>query len=218
MDVINHLNDETPTVQFLCAKDKRVAKLVKMVGPFSFCLHSDNPYSFLVHEIIEQMLSIKAGQQIFNRFCTLCENNISPSQVSNLSIDQISSVGMSNSKARSILALTNEILSGNIDLGSFIYLSDQEIIKQLTKVHGIGQWTAKMYLIFVLGRQDVLPYEDGAFLQVYRWIYKTKDCDSKSVIKKCQKWKPYSSIAARFFYRALDMGLTKNEFHMFKEV
>ncbi len=73
-----------------------------------------------------------------------------------------------------------------------------------------------MYLIFVLNRQDVLPWEDGAFLQSYRWMYKTEDSSRKAVEQKCRKWKPYLAIAARFLYRALDEGFTKSEFHLFK--
>ena len=69
---------------------------------------------------------------------------------------------------------------------------------------------------FVLDRQDVLPFEDGAFLQSYRWLYKTTDIAPVSVKKKCAKWKPYSSIAARYLYRVLDLGLTREEFHLFK--
>nr|DAO73628.1 MAG TPA: 3-methyladenine DNA glycosylase [Caudoviricetes sp.] len=73
-----------------------------------------------------------------------------------------------------------------------------------------------MYLIFCLNRQDILPYEDVAFLQGYRWAYKTDDCSPSSIQKRCKKWKPYSSIASRYMYRALDTGLTKMEFHLYK--
>lgn len=73
-----------------------------------------------------------------------------------------------------------------------------------------------MYLIFVLNRQNVLPVEDVAFLQSYKWLYKTDDTSKDSVMKKCKKLSPYSSIAARYLYRALDTGLTKNEFHLYK--
>lgn len=73
-----------------------------------------------------------------------------------------------------------------------------------------------MYLIFVLDRPDVLPTTDVAFLQVYKWLYKTNDCSKQSVIKKCKKWTPYSSTAARYFYRILDSGYTKEKFHLFK--
>ena len=73
-----------------------------------------------------------------------------------------------------------------------------------------------MYLIFVLDRQDVLPFEDGAFLQSYRWLYNTTDTTPASVKKKCANWNPYYSIAARYLYRILDLGLTKEDFHLFK--
>ncbi len=70
-----------------------------------------------------------------------------------------------------------------------------------------------MYLIFVLNRLDVLPIEDVALLQSYKWLY---DTSKESIEKKCKKWKPYSSIAVRYMYRALDTELTKDKFHLFK--
>jgi len=73
-----------------------------------------------------------------------------------------------------------------------------------------------MYLIFVLDRQDILPTEDTAFIQSYEWLYKTTDRSKESIEKRCKKWKPYSSIATRYLYRALDAGFTKEEFHLFK--
>ena len=94
-------------------------------------------------------------------------------------------------------------------------MSDQEVIRGLTKQNGIGTWTAKMYLVFVLDRQNVLPCEDIAFLQGCKWAYKTDDISKQSVEKRCRKWRPFSSIAARFF-KALDMELTKEELHLYK--
>ena len=113
----------------------------------------------------------------------------------------------------------NEYISSeskDLVLSDLTKLSDLEVIKKLTKYRGIGNWTAKMYLIFVLNRQDILPYEDGAFIQAYKWLYKTDDISPKAVEKKCRKWKHYSSIAARYMYRALDLGFTKDEFHFYK--
>lgn len=91
-----------------------------------------------------------------------------------------------------------------------VHLPDVEVIKKLTALRGLGPWSAKMYLIFVLNRLDVLPYEDGAFLQAYKWLYATEDVKPPSIIKRCETWKPYSSLAARYLYRALDSGLTRN--------
>ena len=88
-------------------------------------------------------------------------------------------------------------------------MSDEEILKILISLKGIGSWTAKMYLLFFLEREDVLPFEDGAFLQAYRWLYNTKKCEQKSIERRCKKWKPYSSIGARYLYAALNSCLTK---------
>lgn len=66
-----------------------------------------------------------------------------------------------------------------------------------------------MYLLFVLNRSDILPYEDGAFLQAYRWLYQTEDVKPTSIKRHCLAWKPYESIASRFMYRLLDYGYTK---------
>lgn len=170
----------------------------------------------MIHEIIEQMLSIKAGAKIYDRLSVLCSGHISPQSISSLSDDEIRSTGTSSSKVSYIRSLTQAITTGQLILNKLSTLSDADVIKQLTAIKGIGQWTAKMYLIFVLNREDILPIEDVAFLQSYKWLYKTNDVSKESIQKKCRKWKPYSSIAARFMYRALDTGLTKEEFHLYK--
>ena len=88
-------------------------------------------------------------------------------------------------------------------------MTDEDVIKTITSIHGLGMWSAKMYLIFVLNRQDVLPFEDVAFLQGYAWCYKTNKLDKDSITKKLKKLQPYRSIVARYLYKALDYGYTK---------
>lgn len=216
MPEITILNRKHPAVQYLCDKDKRLAKVVDMVGEITYQPHKDG-YAFLVHEIIEQMLSIKAGAKIYARLQELCDGEITAQTVAALSDEEIKSIGTANSKVAYIRNVTTAFISGELDLDALSTMSDEEVFKKLTQLKGIGSWTAKMYLIFVLDRQDILPIEDVAFLQSYKWMYKTDDVSKLSVVKKCKKWSPYSSIAARYLYRALDMGLTKEPFHLFKE-
>lgn len=210
------LDMNTSSVQYLCSKDKHLAKVISMVGSISYVPHKEDAYSFLIHEIIEQMLSVKAGQKIFNRLERLCDGEISLERICSLTDDEIRSTGTSNAKVEYIRNITDAITDETIDFEKMACLPDEDVIKVLTRIRGIGKWTAKMYLIFVLDRRDVLPFEDGAFLQAYRWMYKTQDTSEKAVSAKCKKWKPYSSVASRFCYRALDMGMTKEEFHLFK--
>ena len=73
------------------------------------------------------------------------------------------------------------------------------------------------FYIFVLNRQDILPYDDVAFLQTYKWLYNARKLDKETIIKKCKSWKPYSSIAARYLYKALDIELTKINIKKFME-
>ena len=209
------LSKDSPSIKYLCKKDKRLAKVIDLVGPLSYTIY-DDAYAFLIHEIIEQMLSVKAGAKIYERLMHLCNGNISPEKINSLTNEQIKNIGTSNSKVSYIRSITDEVISGNFIFDELTNLPDKNVYDKLLSLYGVGSWTAKMYLIFVLDRQDILPYEDVAFLQSYEWLYKTKDRSKESVIKKCQKWKPYSSIAARYLYKALDSGLTKENFHLFK--
>ena len=162
------------------------------------------------------MLSIRAGKAIFARLVQICEGEVSPIRVEALSDAEIKSIGTANSKVKAIRALTEAIITQELNLTLLAECNDDEVIDKLMEIRGIGWWTAKMYLIFVLDRPDVLPFEDVAFQQVFRWLYKNDDVSKASIEKKCKKWKPYSSIAARYFYRALDSGLTGKEFHLYK--
>lgn len=216
MSEVRVLNKDHTAVQYLYKKDKRLAKVMDMVGEITYKPYSEDPYAFLVHEIIEQMLSVKAGEVIYGRLNALCGGLVCPERVAQLSNDQIKSIGTANSKVSYIKGLTEAIISGSLRLEDLQELSDQDVMDKLTELRGIGLWTAKMYLIFVLDRQNIIPYEDVAFLQSYKWMYKTESVSKEEVLKKCKKWSPYASVAARYLYRALDTGLTKEEFHLFK--
>lgn len=211
-----YLNEKTDSIKYLCQKDKHLAKLISMIGPITYQTHDDG-FSFLVHEIIEQMLSIKAGQKIFNRLANLCDGGITPDHILSLTIEQLREIGTSSAKANCIFNLSKSIAVGELLLSGLSQMPDEEVIASLTTLKGIGNWTAKMYLIFVLDRPNILPYEDGSFIQSYKWLYKATDVSPTVIKKKCKKWSPYSSIATRYLYRALDMGFTKSEFHLYKE-
>lgn len=170
------------------------------------------PFLFSIHEIIEQMLSIKAGAKIYGRFEELCAGQITPESISKLSVEEIKAIGTSTAKANYIKSAASAVLTGELDFTKFPDMTDEAALKELVSLRGIGTWTAKMYFDLRLDRQDILPFEDVAFLQSYKWLYKTEDVSRASIEKKCKKWKPYSSIAARFLYRALDMGFTKKDF------
>lgn len=209
------LNNNSKSILYLIKKDKRLAKVISMIGPITYTVH-DDPFTSLIHEIIEQMLSKKAGNKIYSRLESLCGGVITPEKIDSLSTEEIKSIGTANSKVSFIKNVTTAVLEGSLEFESLKSMNDNEVFNILTSIKGIGKWTANMYLIFVLDRQDILPTNDVAFLQAYKWLYKTTALSDKAVKTKCKKWKPYSSIACRYLYRALDSGLTKEEFHLFK--
>lgn len=173
-----------------------------MLGALCYELHED-PYAYLVHEIVEQMLSMKGAMTIYRRLESLCEGNVSPDSINALTNEQIRATGISGAKVSYIRNLTDAVESGALDFSSLPEMSDKEIIQQLTKVRGVGTWTAKMYLVFVLDRADVLPHEDVAFLQAYRWMYNTQDLKATLVQKKWQKMGPLFFCCRPIYVRSI---------------
>lgn len=110
------------------------------------------------------MLSTKAGMKIYSRFEELCNGNIVPKIVNELTINQIRNTGTSSNKTTYIKALTDSVLVDNINFSELSTMSDSDVINKLNSIKGIVKWTAKMHLIFVLDRQDILPTEDATFL------------------------------------------------------
>lgn len=200
---------DSPSVIHLCEQDSRICEVIDLLGPLVYELHDEDPYEFLVHEIIEQMLSVKAGERIFHRLSTMCNGKVDPQKISRMSVEQIKSAGMSKAKTEYIMSLTESVNRGSLAFDSLYNMSDEKVITKLTSIRGIGNWTAKMYLIFVLGRENILPFEDGAFQQAYRLLYRNEAVTSGNIQEKGEKWSPYCSIAARYLYRALDTGIAK---------
>lgn len=107
------------------------------------------------------MLLNKASEAIFRRVLLLCNGSISPNVIDGLTEEELKSTGMSRYKVSYIKNLTEAVKSGILDFEQLNDLPDEEIIRELTQICGVGNWSAKMYLLFALDRQDILPNEDG---------------------------------------------------------
>ena len=217
MEEKNKMNNKTffiaetdPSVEYLKKNDKRLALLISRIGDIECNVHEDY-FEFIVEQIVGQLLSAKASNVLIQRLHSLCNGKITPEKIIALSFDEINKLGISRQKVNYIKGFGELIYNSEFSFDEIDSFSDSIVLEKLTAVKGIGQWTAKMFLIFALRREDVLPYEDIAFIQAYKWLYNTKDINKESIIRKCNKWKPYSSIAARYLYRAWDMGLTKEK-------
>lgn len=203
-------NIGSPEIQKLCLMDMRLAAVIQSYGDLEYSLHEDE-YIFFIETIVGQMLSNKAADAISNRLHKLCGGNISINSIYSINDEEMRKIGISRQKTSYIKDFTLMVRDDPSFFAEFKDLSDSDIIHHLTKIRGIGPWSAKMYLIFVLNRLDVLPYEDGAFMQVYKWLYPNDDYSASAVKIQCNNWKPYSSIASRYLYRALDSGMIQSE-------
>ena len=189
--------------------DVRLAKVIDYFGPIDIKKHEFDSFFFLTREIVGQMISAKDKKVIFSRLLQLCEYKLNAENISKLTFEQLRKIGLSSSKTRFIKNLADISLNNKFDFQNLLTLSDDEVFHKLKRIDGIGNWTAKMYLLFFLQRDDILPYEDSAFLQSFKWLYNLSDVSKNSIISQCHCWKPYSSIASRYLYIALDSGLTK---------
>jgi DNA-3-methyladenine glycosylase II len=199
---------DSKEIKWLIKKDKILAKLIRNIGTLKYSLDV-NYFDFLVNTIIGQMLSNKASSAISKRLYDLCNNSITPRKINNLTIEKLRQIGISTAKSKYIINLSKHIIDNPNFFENLKDMDDDNVIKELIKLKGLGLWSAKMYLIFVLNRMDILPYEDAAFLQSFKWLYSTDDINKDNIINICSPWKPYSTIASRYLYIALDEGYIK---------
>lgn len=198
------LTTNTPEVAYLMERDWRLRHFIEAVGDLSYEV-SDSAFEHVAHFVIEQMLSMKVGRAIEGRLRELCGGEITGEAVLSLSLEEIHSCGVAARKAATLQELARTMPEQR--LRALAVLSDDEVRSALTAVRGIGRWTADMFLIFYLERPDVLPVEDGAVRQVFRWLYGAPLTDDNVREVVCSLWKPYSSTAVRYMYRALNVGI-----------
>ena len=201
------LSKQNLSIKQLMDRDDHLAAIIDFIGPINYVLHA-NRFGFLVDTIIGQMLSNRVATILKDRMRIICDGEPTPNIVKNLDMNRLRSIGISTGKAIAISNLTQCVLDDSINLENLDYLSNTDVIKSLICLKGIGVWTAKMFLIFVLNRPDILPFEDRAFLQAYSWLYETTELEPQTIIASCEKWQPHSSYAARYLYKALDVGMT----------
>jgi DNA-3-methyladenine glycosylase II len=188
--------------------DPRLGAIIKRVGPCG--LHAAaprDPFEALCMSIASQQLSTKAAATIFNRFADLFPPNRKPTaeRVMALADEQMRAVGFSRPKVSFIKDLAGHVLDRRLDLKGLKKHPDDEVMRQLIAVKGIGRWTAEIYLMFRLGRMDILPADDlGLMNAVHRAYGLRKRPDPARLRQMGEAWRPYRSIAAWYLWASLD--------------
>ncbi|MDE1875128.1 MAG: DNA-3-methyladenine glycosylase 2 family protein [Patescibacteria group bacterium] len=167
---------------------------------------SDDVFRDIVWTIIGQQLSGKAADTIFGRFIALFPGReLEPRRILKLSDSAMRACGLSGAKARAIKSFAEHMITGRIDLDRLPTLSDAEVLAELTKVKGIGPWTAEMILMFSLGRADIFSAGDLGLRKGLMHLYGLKKAPSDSRIAALtSRWSPYRTYGARILWRIAD--------------
>ena len=196
--------------QELAALDPRLATLIARVGPFTVRpAEIMRPFDSLAESIAYQQLSGKAAATIFGRVRALYPRRkwFSPALVLATADETFRGAGLSRSKTAAIKDLATKTIEGVVPtLAALRRMEDEEIIARLTTVRGIGRWTVEMLLLFDLGRLDVWPVDDYGVRKGYTKTFrKRKVPKPKELLAIGEKWRPYRSVAAWYFWRALEL-------------
>jgi DNA-3-methyladenine glycosylase II len=187
----------------LSRRDARLAQLLKHVGPCTLEPGMD-AFASLVRSIIAQMISTEAARAITARVETaLLPHGITPAAVAAANKEALRGAGLSRSKVLALKDLAERAVSGALPLDRLPALSDEEVIELLLPVRGIGRWTAEMFLIFSLGRLDVLPVDDLGLRAGVRDVYQLAELPGRAALREmAEPWRPYRTIATWYFWRS----------------
>lgn len=192
-------------MEYLCSVDQYLAKIIKNVGKYTIRKRKDS-YLSLIEAIIYQQLNGKAASTIYNRFLKYFDGYIpEPHQIlSSTEVELRANVGLSKMKIAYLKDLAAHIADGRLNLNDLPSMTDEDVITQLTRVKGIGRWTAEIFLIFCLGREDVLPVTDLGLRNAIKRTYLLDELPKPDkMIEIANPWRPYRSIATWYMWKSL---------------
>lgn len=191
-------------VTHLASVDTRWARRIAKVGPCALRPMGDR-YGTLVRSIVAQQISTKAADSIRGRLLALVGNQLAAERVCTLDVKALRGVGLSERKAGYILHLSEAVASGRLPLARLGRWSDERVIQELTKLPGIGQWTAEMFLVFELNRPDVLSVGDLGIRQGIQRHFELAEMPKPAHCRTlAEPWRPYRSVAMWYLWREVD--------------
>ncbi|NIM25940.1 MAG: DNA-3-methyladenine glycosylase 2 family protein [Nitrosopumilaceae archaeon] len=184
-------------------KDSKLKKIIDDVGPCKIRVMR-NRYEAIIDAIITQQISDAAGKAIGKRFRDIFPKYPLPNEVLSTDDSTLLSSGISKMKVQYIKNISSAIISNQINLKKISKKEDEAIINDLTQIKGIGRWTAEMFLIFGLGRLDILPLGDLGLRNGIQTLYSFSEKPSDEIIIKiAQKWRPYRTVATWYIWKGV---------------
>jgi DNA-3-methyladenine glycosylase II len=197
-------------IQHLSKVDKQLAKLIAKVGEYA--LKPDkrrSPYQALIKSVAYQQLNGIAAGTIFGRFKNLYPGTTfpSPQQVLDTPVENLRKTGLSAAKVKAIQDIAAKTIEGIVpDRRTCSRLSDAELVERLTQIRGVGPWTVQMFLMFTLGRMDVLPIGDFGVRKGFSLAYGLDEMPTPGRLAEIgEKWRPYRTVASWYMWQAVDI-------------
>lgn len=185
-------------MDYLAGRDTKLGEAMKKIGMIRREINPE-PFPMLLQSIVGQQISGKAAESVWKRFVSLC-GDITPENIVKLDLTEIQSCGMSMRKAGYIRGAAEASLNGAVDFSAFPHMTDTEIINALTKLHGVGVWTAEMLLIFSLGRPDVLSYNDFGIRKGMMKLYGLDKLTKEEFMEYRRRYSPYGTTASFYLW------------------
>ena len=201
--------DHVKAHEHITRTDKRMARVITKTGAFRFQLDQcDSVYESLLEAIAYQSISGKAAATIFARIKALGSNGLcpTPAEILAFRITKLREAGLSGAKAAAMKDLAQKTIDGVVPtLEAAGQLSDEELVERLISVRGIGAWTVEMFLIFRLGRPDVLPIHDYGVQKGFALTYGKKEIPKpRELAAFGERWRPYRTVASWYMWRAVE--------------
>jgi len=198
MSILNFTYED---ICILKSRDERLAKVINAIGELDR-KGSDDIFSAIIESIVSQQLSGRVADVIYNRLQNLL-SEVTPENIFKKTAEEIKSVGLSMRKAIYIKSIADAVINKEVDIENFVNMSDEEVINELVKFHGIGEWTAEMLLIFCLKRPDILSYKDLGIKKGLEYLYFDRKIDFKEIKKK---FSPYCSLLSFYLWEISARG------------
>ena len=188
----------TKETDYLSRKDKRLAAAIAQIGPIEREVDTDL-FAAVVHHIIGQQISMKAQATIWQRMQDAL-GQVNAETILAVGVPRLQALGISFRKAEYITDLAKKVRTGAFDLDAVAHMSDEDAIRALSSLKGIGVWTAEMILLFCLQRPDVFSYDDLAIQRGLRMVYHHRRIDRKLFDRYRRRFSPYCSVASLYLW------------------
>jgi DNA-3-methyladenine glycosylase II len=189
----------------IARRDATLAAVIEQVGPCKLRPRRQR-FASLVISIISQQISVAAARTIRGRLEDLLQPaGLEAAAIAALKLDELQAVGLSGRKASYVFDLATQVDSGELDLSQMGRNSNETVVESLCKVRGIGRWTAEMFMMFSLGRLNVLPRGDLGILNAIRDLYGLDEHPDNAFLDELEeRWQPYATVASWYCWRSLD--------------